>query len=256
MKFITSFLLATSALTNALSPTQRPQSLANRDALAPSRDHLYDAAYLAPRGLERRKGGGGGGRGSGTGSGSGSGSSGNAGGRSPGGSGVAPSRGGYYGGGSATPYGAGAVSPRGITPLLLPLAALSILPGLWLYGAYEYRGNQPVTYFNQTSNTNMTLPVDCLCGEYAECGCDDNGDSAYVQSLVGNGDYTQGLQNGVVVGVVNSQKMLIVNGTLDNGTTADDGTSNVSSTSGTVLHGAGWWVLGAAVGFTVWLAGL
>lgn len=69
------------------------------------------------------------------------------------GSGVRPGYGGgrYYGGGATVPYTAGHRSPLGLAPfLLLPVAALAIFPGLWLYGVYSYPYTHPYTFVNQT----------------------------------------------------------------------------------------------------------
>lgn len=55
----------------------------------------------------------------------------------------------------------------------------------------------------------------------------------------------------VRVAPVNGTKSLLINGTLDNGT---DGTaaSAAGSSRRTMLENAGFWVVGAVVGLTVW----
>ncbi|KAJ5109784.1 hypothetical protein N7532_002429 [Penicillium argentinense] len=223
--------------------------------------------------LEKRRGGGGGGRGGGSSGGSGGGrssssssgssrggssgsssSSSNRGGSSSGGSGVSPSYGGgrYYAGGARTPYTAGRSSPLGITPFLLPVAALAFFPGLWLYGAYAYPYTHPYHYVNHTNNHNESLPVVCLCQEYQECGCDDNNNSTYYESLF-NDTEPRNTSNARVVNVNGTEK-LYINGTLANGTTADDGSESGASLSVvTLMHASGYWVVFAVVGATVWM---
>lgn len=239
-------------------------------------------------GLEKRRGGGGGGgggRGGGGGStssssssssggstsggsgggsvgGAGTGSS-NAGGATRSGSGVTPAYGGgaFYGGGARTPYRAGGRSPgRGIAPVFLVGAAL-IFPGLWLYGAYAYPYGSPYSFRNRTSNANETLPVTCLCQQYSECGCEENDDSAYLDDLVGNGSLAALNDSVARVSDVNGTRTLVLNGTLPNGTTTSGGTDDATTTTAAtsaalkrgILENAGWWVVGAIVGWTVWM---
>ncbi|GAB7341749.1 hypothetical protein MBLNU457_g0082t1 [Dothideomycetes sp. NU457] len=224
------------------------------------------ASIPLPHSLEKRKGGGGGGGGRGGGgsvssgssssgsSGSSSGAKGgsgattgssNTGGRAAGGSGVAPSYGGgrYYGGGATTPYSSGARSPLGIAPVLLVAPALAF-GGLWAYGAYAYPYAHPYTFHNASShnNTNTTLPVECLCAQYQECGCDDNNDTSYLDSVVGNGTNL----NSTLARVrdVNGTQTLLINGTLPNGTTA--ATSGASRLDGWATV-SGWWMTAAVV---------
>ena len=107
----------------------------------------------------------------------------NAGGKMVSSSGVRPaySGGRYYGEGATVPYTTGQRSPLGLVPLLiLPIAALAIFPGLWLYGVYQYPYTHPYTFVNETitnitfpNGINQTLSVDCLCQRYSVCGCDD-----------------------------------------------------------------------------------
>jgi hypothetical protein len=143
---------------------------------------------------------------------------------------------------------------------LLPVAALAFFPGIWLWGAYAYPYNHPYYYHDNDNNKNESLPVQCLCEQYQECGCDDNNNSTYYESLF-NG--TQPRNTSVVrVANVNGTKTIIINGTLANGTTTDDGTSSSStssSTSGaaqgpliTLINASGYWVMVAVVAATVW----
>ncbi|RHZ60731.1 uncharacterized protein CDV56_104584 [Aspergillus thermomutatus] len=164
---------------------------------------------------------------------------------------VAPSYGGgsYYAGGAKSAYSAGRRSPLGITPFLLPVAALAIFPGIWLYGAYAYPYTHHYDYINQTSRQNESLPVVCLCQEYSACGCDDNNNSTYYQSLF-NG--TQPVNSSIAKVVnANGTETIYINGTLPNGTTSTS--SSTSSAPGTaLLEASGYWVMVALVASTVW----
>lgn len=165
----------------------------------------------------------------------------------------------YYAGGARTPYAAGTRSTSGVTPFLLPVAALAFFPGVWLWGAYAYPYAHPYYYHDNNSNKNESLPVTCLCEKYQECGCDDTNNSTYYESLF-NGTQPRNTSNVQVVNV-NGTKTIVINGTLPNGTTTDDGTS--SSTSGaasgaasgplvTLINASGYWVMVAVVAATVW----
>lgn len=216
--------------------------------------------------LEKRKGGGGhggggGGKGSGSSSSSSSGSSGagssssSTGGRTSTGSGISPSYGGgrYYGGGATTPYTSGARSPLGISPLFIAAPALAF-GGLWAYGAYGYGYAHPYSFHNQssTNSTNTTLPVQCICAQYSECGCDDNDDDSYLSSLVGNGSASDMNSTLARVTDLNGTRTLVVNGTLPNGTTAAGGTTSASGAGSLRLAElSGWWMMLAVVAATV-----
>ncbi|OWP02450.1 hypothetical protein B2J93_4787 [Marssonina coronariae] len=214
-------------------------------------------------------------------------SSSNAGGSTKTGSGVRPNYGGgrYYGGGATTPYTAGARSPLGIAPVFLGVGLLSIYPGLWLYGAYSYPYGNPYSFHNRTgrqNNTsiatrdvhvgaleirqddggvNETKPVTCLCAAYSVCGCDDNNNSTFLDSIIGDGTYSALNHSLVTVADVNGTSTILLNGTLPNGTTAAGGTedaetsgssseSTSSSTSGAVRSAAGHLVMVLIVGLT------
>ena len=185
----------------------------------------------------------------------------------------APSYGGgrYYGGGSTSAYRSGASSPRGIAPYVLGGAVLGIFPGLWLGAAYAYPYTHPYSYHNgsnasEPAGMNESLPVTCLCLEYSACGCDDNDDSTYLDSVLGNGSYASLNSTLVNVANVNGTKTIVLNGTLPNGT--DDSTSTTNNTtdpnsiSGGVtslamkqmlLEASGFWVMFAVVAATVWM---
>jgi hypothetical protein len=183
----------------------------------------------------------------------------NIGGRTRSGSGLRPAYDGHYAGGAAVPYTSGLRSPsRGYLPLALPIAAFAFFPGLWLYGtlfAYPYH----FPYYYDNNGRNDTVNVTCLCQKYSECGCDDNGNSTFVQNLINNG--TDHPVNSSVVRFItypNGTSAAYINGTLPNGTTAAGGTdpSNAGEISGVArlaIQYAGYWVMVATVGATVLL---
>ena len=183
---------------------------------------------------------------------------------------ISPSYGGgkYFGGGSTSPYRAGGRSPgAGIVPFALAggvVGAALIFPGLWLYGAYNYPYSHPYSFHNASNTTeppnqNETLPVTCLCQMYSACGCDDNGNSTYLDELLGNGSASAENSTLVRVGPVNGTKTVVLNGTLPNGTdtSAAAATTTSTSTSGAVgrqvVDGSRVWVLGGVVGAAVWM---
>jgi hypothetical protein len=124
---------------------------------------------------------------------------------------------------------------------------LAIMPGLWLYSTYPYYYNNPYRFHNQSATNdgdhddkrslwarqdqgkNETLPVMCVCQEYSVCGCDENDDQTYINDLVGNGSYAGLNKTLVTVSDVNGTKTLVLNGTLENGTTAPGGTDDDSA---------------------------
>jgi len=181
---------------------------------------------------------------------------------------IAPSYGGgrYYGGGSASAYRSGGRSPAGLLPFALAGGALAFFPGLFLYGAYAYNYNHDYSYHNRTNtsqpaNQNETLPVVCLCDMYSACGCDDNNNSTYLDSVVGNGSMADANNTLVHIAMVNGTKKLVLNGTLpngtDNSTTTDNSTSAPPTSTGlsirqNIMEVSGFWLVGAIVGATVW----
>ncbi|KUI61487.1 hypothetical protein VP1G_08659 [Cytospora mali] len=185
---------------------------------------------------------------SGSSSGRGSSSS-STGGRTTTGSGVSPSYGGgkYYGGGTTVPYRAGSRSTGGISPLpfLFAGSAIAFWPGLWYHPVYLYPYTNHWSYHNESSNQNETKPVQCGCDAYQECGCDDNANQTYVDSVVGNGSYNSLNKTLVTVGNVNGTETILLNGTLPNGTTASGGTESASAGVGLreLAQFAGWWPL-------------
>ncbi len=163
---------------------------------------------------------------------------------------------------------------------------MAFFPGLWLYSVYAYPYSRPYYYRNSSrlrdddddddlndrrlairqapaeNGTVQPLPVLCLCQQYSVCGCDDNSDSEFLNSLLPNGTASPQLNETLVrISDVNGTRTLVINATLPNGTTAPGGEdeegeitagSTTSKAARTVLESAGWWVLVAIVSGTVW----
>ncbi|KAK6344987.1 hypothetical protein TWF718_006932 [Orbilia javanica] len=169
--------------------------------------------------LEKRKGGGGGGKGGGGGSSGGKSSSGgskssSSGSKSSGNNKGYKTYGGRYGGGASTGYKAGGKSPLGLAPFLLPLAAIALIfPGLWLYAVYSYHYNTLYQYYNDSLNAIQSVPVQCLCMQYSDCACDDNGNTTFIDELVALNQ-----SNTTNFAVVDGVWTLLINGTVENGT--------------------------------------
>ncbi|KAJ0335474.1 hypothetical protein COL154_013717 [Colletotrichum chrysophilum] len=152
------------------------------------------------------------------------------------GSGPAPAYGGSYGGGAKVPDVAGASrGPGSIAPFLLIGGGLAFWPGLWLGGAYMYPYSHPYRFYNQSARENQTKP--------------------YMSALLGNGSY-QGLNQSVVTkGIYNNTDIILINGTLPNGTTASGGTDDVGSAAFRAASEAlGFWSMLAVVLATVFAA--
>ena len=156
----------------------------------------------------------------------------------------------------------------GILPFALvggAIGAAALFGGIWTYGAYEYNYNHPYSFRNRTNSTanqNETLPVTCLCEMYSACGCDDNGNSTVLDSLVGNGSYQALNKSQINVANVNGTRTIVLNGTLPNGTDTDEATPTSSGTSSSPTSGAisrnimessGYLALGGIVGSMAWL---
>jgi hypothetical protein len=164
-----------------------------------------------------------------------------------------PTYGGVYGGGAALPFFAGGRTGRGLNPYaLVPIAGLGFFAGSWLYPAYVYRYSQPYTFYNASLGANQTEPVLCLCQQYSECGCDDNPDPTYMNTIIGTGDPTTWNQTLVQAGMVNGTQSIVINGTLQNGTyMSANGTIVTAGTAGGMSgfrpYLLGWCGLMAAV---------
>lgn len=178
----------------------------------------------------------------------------------------------------------------GITPLFLGAGALAILPGVWLFGAYSYPYHNPYSFHNRsatanettgtstassssptstpTSNptngrralwerddagTNQTKPVTCLCAAYAECGCDDSGNTTFLDSLIGDGTYSKLNFSLVNVADINGTSTIVLNGTLPNGTTTPGGTEDANGGAAGIMQSSGYLVMVALAACTVLL---
>lgn len=170
-------------------------------------------------------------------------------------SGVRPNYGGgqYYGGGARRPYAAGTRSPSGIIPGFLVGSALGSYPFASTQGAYLYPYTNPYNFHNYSARRNHTnkkvnpnnslhlaqtlrllsrqaidqglnetKSVFCLCAAYYSCGCDDNSNKTFLDSLIGNGNYSMLNHTLVQVADVNGSNSIFLNGTLPNGTSADE----------------------------------
>lgn len=114
-----------------------------------------------------------------------------------------------------------------------------IFPGLWLYGAYAYPYSQRAQYGN---NPNETIPVLCVCQENSVCGCDENYNQSFIQDMYKNatGDGEPKLAR---LSDVNGTRTLVINGTLEDGTTSEDAASRAIK----LEYWAGWWSMVAIV---------
>lgn len=263
MKFSLSLLTVTVYLSSLIAAAP-PSSSPNTDISA--RDASPLESYNA---LEKRKGGGGGRGGSGGGSSGGGGRGGYsyspssmAGGRTISGSGTPKSYGNRYTGGAVVPYPAGAGSPsRGILPYALPITALAFFPGIWLYGSvFAYPYGYPYHWYN--NGQNHTTNVTCLCQQYQVCGCDPTDNSTFLDQVILNGTAEPVNSTNVrTVDFGNGSVSTFINGSLENGTTADGGTdpsnddqADASPAVKLVVDFGGYWVMIATVAAGMWMA--
>lgn len=101
-------------------------------------------------------------------------------------------------------------------------------------------------------NLRIATETEALANVHVVCGCDDNNDSAFIDSLIGDGDYFKLNQTLVTVADVNGTSTILINGTLPNGTTAAGGTEDavVSAAMRNVVEVSGYWVMVGLVGIT------
>lgn len=94
----------------------------------------------------------------------------------------------------------------------------------------------------------------CLCDKYSACGCDET-DNSTLDSVVGDGSLATKDNPLYRIGNVNGTKTLILNGTLPNGTDSEESSPTPSSSAvrRQVAEMAGFWLVGAIVGATLWL---
>jgi hypothetical protein len=116
-----------------------------------------------------------------------------------------------------------------------------------------YPYHQPYRFHNESSGRNETKDVLCGCGTYDVCGCDDNNNTAYYDSVIGNGSYSALNKSVVNVAEVNGSSTILINGSLPNGTTADGPDSSTSSMA-TMVELLGFWPAVTAVLVAVFLA--
>lgn len=129
--------------------------------------------------------------------------------------------------------------------MLLGGAALGILPGVWLYGAYAYSYPGYYHYYNTSANRNESHPIECLCGARAECGCDPQNETSYLNDVANNNTMAR-------LSDINGTQTLVINGTLENGTTAPGGSdSAASSFEHGFLESSGLWVVVGGVLYTM-----
>ena len=142
---------------------------------------------------------------------------------------------GRYAGGASTPYRAGGISPLGVRPLFLA-PFIFWWPFYWgPYGAYVYHLNDTVPAAPNNTAHNATDDVLCVCQAYDQCGCDD-ADSSYTPT---NYTYT----------VINGTEYAIINGTLENDTSA---TSAAGESMGLYLTRSGTWSSWVLFGAITW----
>jgi hypothetical protein len=126
-------------------------------------------------------------------------------------------------------------------PFAIGGAALGFWGAYWLAGAYSYPYGHRYYYHNSTTNQNETKPVQCVCARDQECGCDDNGDQQYFNSIIGNGSY-EGLNKTLVTAAnVNGTDQIFINGTLPPGTTVPGGDEDPYNDAAGMLRAAAWW---------------
>ncbi|GES62099.1 hypothetical protein ATEIFO6365_0005007500 [Aspergillus terreus] len=144
-----------------------------------------------------------------------------------------------YLGGAGVPYTAGETSPNGVTPRRLDLD-FETAPYPYLGGdlcsvpnaswAYRYAARYNWTELNMDDDTYGAyivhlLPVYCCCALYTVCGCDDgHRNASFVPALLEYlGIYNDPRNDTDVCSVtVDGELVLVVNGTLANGSTMAD----------------------------------
>ncbi len=119
-----------------------------------------------------------------------------------------------------------------------------------------YQYNNPYTFLNRTNGINETLPVTCLCARYSECGCDEDDDLSYLDTIIGNGSIASLDRTLVNIAPVNETKTIVLNGTLPNGTETgalSGGSSESNTGQASLIEAGGFWVIGVIVAATVWV---
>jgi hypothetical protein len=120
----------------------------------------------------------------------------------------------------------------GLTPFFI-VAFAFWMPIYWgPYGAYYYRVNYTAPALPNNTAHNTTDPVLCICENFHPCGCDK----------------ANGTPPDLRYAVINGTEYAIVNGTLENGTTAPGGTSSGAGLGLYLTRSGKWatWVVFAA----------
>jgi len=104
------------------------------------------------------------------------------------------------------------------------------------YGAYYCHINRTVPAPANNTAHNKTDPVVCVCAAYGQCGC-DNANSSFTPF-----NYS--------IAVINGTEYAVINGTLDNDTSA---TSAAGSSMGLYLTEGGTWCSWMLFGVVTWV---
>jgi hypothetical protein len=111
---------------------------------------------------------------------------------------------------------------------------------------YIYPYHNTYNYYNTTDRRNETAPVLCLCQQYSDCGCDDNGNMTFIDTVLSpNGTAINSTL--VQIGQVNGTTYILLNGTLPNGTALTNGAMALSGNP--MLTTVIWLVMAGAVAF-------
>lgn len=125
----------------------------------------------------------------------------------------------------------------------------------WGQGAYRYNYPAEITYYNETSMMNETIPGTCLCKKNFQCSCSgETPDGDYVKALVGDGSYSYQQSNLDTFQItnVNGSRTLAVNGTVDSDDASGDGNAASPGQLG-LMSKAGTLGLIAVIGSAVFL---
>ena len=83
-----------------------------------------------------------------------------------------------------------------------------------------------------------------MCAQYQQCGCDNNTDTSYLDSVANNTTVSKRA-------VVNGTDTLLINGTLPNGTDAATASGAAGGYRQGLAEMSGFWVVIAGVGYAV-----
>jgi len=113
---------------------------------------------------------------------------------------------------------------------------------------FHYNTSDGQVVVDDSDEEYEKLPVICLCTQHCVCGCDENHNEAYTQALYSNAtEISAGSDDLFLIAAsdIDGMKVMVVNGTLDNGTTADGGTwvTPTPQPGGAVVLGRNWGTL-------------